>query len=197
MNREINCQKCRKPLSDKQFNTRGMTTCPSCDTPVHVDAFPAFFQSATPGNAGETLFTDDEASCFYHSQKKAVVHCQQCGRFLCGLCDLELNGQHLCAACVESGKKKGKINTLENHRTLYDSIALRLAFYPIITFYLTLPGAIASIIVAIKYWNAPTSILPRTKVRFVFAILIAILELAGWGAALWAFFMYVLPEIAK
>ena len=190
--KEINCPKCRKPLPENLFNTRGLTKCPTCQTPVHVDTFPALFQAATPGNVGETLLTDDDASCFYHPQKKAVVHCQQCGRFLCALCDLDLNGQHFCAACVESGKKKGKIKTLENHRTLYDSIALRVALYPIITFYLTLPGAIASIIIAIKYWNAPTSILPRSKIRFIFAILLSIVELASWGVGIWAFFTYVL-----
>ncbi len=192
MNKEINCPKCRKPLSDKQFNTRGMTKCPSCETPIHVDAFPARFQSATPGSTGETLFTDDEASCFYHSQKKAVVHCHQCGRFLCALCDLELNGQHFCAACLESGKKKGKIKTLENHRTLYDSLALQLALYPLLIFYLTLLSAPATIFVAIKYWNAPTSILPRSKIRFIAAILFAVIELAGWGFGIWAFFTYLL-----
>ena len=194
MNREINCLKCRKPLNEAQFNTHGLTKCPSCQTLVRVDTFPALFQNASPGGIGETLLTDDEASCFYHPQKKAVVHCQQCGRFLCALCDLDLNGKHFCASCLESGKKKGKIKTLENHRTLYDSVALRVALYPIMTFYLTLPGAIASIIIAIKYWNAPTSILPRSKIRFIFAILLSAFELAGWGVGVWALFTYLLKQ---
>ena len=70
------------------------------------------------------MLVDGEASCFYHPAKKAVLPCESCGRFLCAVCDVEMNGQHLCPACLASGKKKGRLKQLENRRTLYDSLAL-------------------------------------------------------------------------
>ena len=39
-----------------------------------------------------------------------------------------------------------------------------------------------ALFVAIRYWKAPPSILRRTKIRFVAAIIIALLQIAGWAA---------------
>jgi hypothetical protein len=96
------------------------------------------------------------------------------------LCDCELNGQHFCPACLETGKTKGKIKSLENQRTLYDGIALSLAIYPLLIFYFTLITAPAALVVAIRYWNAPRSIVHRTKIRYVAAIILASMQIAGW-----------------
>ncbi len=191
MNTVIECPKCQQPLPDELFNRSGMVNCPSCERPVRVLAFPALFAKVAQGSAGETLFSDDEAGCFYHPQKRAVVHCQNCGRFLCALCDIELNGQHLCTACLESGKKKGKLNTLENHRILYDSIALSLTTYPLLFVYLSLICAPIALFVAIRYWKAPSSIVRKGKIRFILAIVLAILELLGWAALFFAIFTYI------
>ena len=53
---------------------------------------------------------------------------------------------------------------------LYDKIALALAVYPMLLFYLTFFTAPMAIFVAIRYWKAPASILPRTRIRSVIAI---------------------------
>jgi hypothetical protein len=111
-----------------------------------------------------------------------------CGRFLCALCAVELHGQHLCPNCLETGKEKGKLKSLENHRTLYDAIALRLAIYPMILFFFwffTIITAPIALFVAIRYWNAPSSIVPRTKIRSIAAIVLASLQILLW--ILWIF----------
>jgi len=67
---------------------------------------------------------------------------------------------------------------------LYDNIALGLAVVPVLTcflFPLTSPVAVA---VAIWGWRKPSSLLPRTKARFILAILIASAGL-GLGIAYW------------
>ncbi|MCP4403169.1 MAG: hypothetical protein GY801_38415 [bacterium] len=194
MNTVIKCPKCRKVLSGEQFDRAELSACPSCKRLVQVQTFPVFFSKTTVGSVGESLMSDDEAGCFYHPHKRAIVHCQQCGRFLCALCDIEISGQHLCAACLESGKKKGKLKNLENHRTLYDSVALRLSLYPLLLFYPTFISAPATIFVAIRYWKTPGSIVRRSKVRFVVAIVIAILEIVAW-VLLFLFIFQVLPGI--
>lgn len=175
------CTKCNYALSENFFNTLTMKECPSCGVPLRVDVFPSLFKPLPAGRPGDTLVIDNESSCFYHPQKKAVIPCDNCGRFLCALCDIELNGQHLCPTCLEAGKKKGALKSLENHRVLYDSSALRLALYPILIWWLTLITAPVALFLAIRYWKAPSSIMPRTKIRFILAIVFASVQIVGWG----------------
>ena len=168
-------------LTESVFNRAELTPCPTCAVPLQVEIFPALFRRTASGRDGEALMVDGESSCFYHPQKKAVLPCQGCGRFLCALCDCELRGQHFCPACLEVGRKKGKIKSLENQRTLYDSIALSLAILPLIIFYFTVITAPMALYIAIRYWNAPRSIVHRTKIRYVLAIFFAALQILGWG----------------
>ncbi|MCI0606204.1 hypothetical protein L0156_24725 [bacterium] len=89
--------------------------------------------------------------------------------------------KHLCPPCIESGKQKGRIKTLENRRTLYDSIALSLSILPLLIFYFTIITAPIAIYMVFRYWNAPTSILHRTKWRMVVALIFSASQLVGWG----------------
>jgi hypothetical protein len=177
----ISCTKCRASLPPEIFNRPGLVPCPACSSPLQVEIFPALFRRIAPGAAGEALLEETESSCFYHPQKKAVLPCDACGRFLCALCDCELDGRHFCPACVEAGRTKGKIKNLENQRVTYDKLALGLAVFsfvpPIIYFcWLTAPMAIYF---SIRHWNSPLSIVGRTKIRFVLAIIIALLDIAA------------------
>jgi len=167
------------------MNRAELTPCPSCGSPLQVEIFPAFFKRIAPGRQGESLMVEGESSCFYHPQKKAVVPCQACGRFLCALCDCELHGRHFCPACLEVGKQKGKISSLENKRTLYDGIALSLAIVPMLIFYFTIITAPMALYLAIRYWNAPRSIVHRTKIRYIFAIILASLQIIGWAIGIY------------
>src|SRR5258708_7324116 len=131
------CPKCKSPLTEIVLNRPELTPCSACAAPLHVEIFPALFRRSGPAREGEAVLLETEASCFYHPQKKAVLPCEGCGRFLCALCDCELHGQHFCPACLDTGRKKRKIKSLENERTLYDSIAFSLAVLPIlITFFI-------------------------------------------------------------
>jgi hypothetical protein len=134
---------------------------------------------------GDSLQTDDEASCFYHPEKKAVVACESCGRFICSLCEISMAGRRLCPNCMELGRNQEKIAELVTHRSLHDQIALSLAIVPLLIYFITLITAPMAIYFSIRHWKSPTSILPRwSKVRFVFAILIGLLELGIWAAVL-------------
>ena len=178
---EISCTKCHAPVPAASYNTPDLAPCPSCHAPIKIDLFPAFFRGLRPGKPGEAL-TDDQASCFYHLQKKAVILCDHCGRFLCALCDVELGGKHLCPACLETGRKKGKIVNLDRHRVLYDVTALRLALYPIITLWFTVVTAPIALYLAIRHWNSPGSIVKPSKIRFVLAMVLSSLQILGWAA---------------
>jgi hypothetical protein len=162
------------------MNSAELSACSSCKALLRADVYPALYKSLPVGLSGEALHMDKEASCFYHPRKKAVIPCSACGRFLCALCDVKFNGNHLCPACLEKGKTKRKIKNLENHRTCYDTIALLVATLPMLIYWFTILTAPLTIFLTVKFWKAPSSIIPRTKVRFVLAALIAGLQITGW-----------------
>ncbi len=174
------CPRCKTALTESVLNQPELIPCPVCAVPLQVQVFPALFRQATAGRDGEAVLMETESACFYHPQKKAVLPCEGCGRFLCALCDCELHGQHFCPACLEVGRKKRKIKSLENERTLYDSIALALAVVPLVIFYLTFITAPAALYVAFRFWNAPRSLVHRSRIRLVLAIIFASLQIAGW-----------------
>src|SRR5881396_716543 len=182
------CPKCKTVLPEDALNRVSLTECPACQTLLQVEIFPALFRENAPAQAGELQLVEGEATCFYHDSRKAVLPCHGCGRFLCGLCDCELNGDHYCPACLDAGKTKGKIKSLENRRTLYDSIALSLAVLPLVIFFFwffTIVTAPMALFIAIRYWNAPRSIVHRTRICYVVAMTVASVEIAAWGIGIY------------
>ena len=185
------CPKCRSPIGEGSFGGQDFFPCPSCSSALKLEIFPALFRRAQPGRDGEVLVVEGESSCFYHPQKKAARPCDGCGRFLCTLCDCELHGQHFCPACLEAGRTKGKIKNLENRRTCYDRLAMALAVYPIALSilyvgFLVMPlTAPATLFVAVRYWNAPGSLVRRGRARSIVAIVVALLEIAAWVALIY------------
>ena len=161
-------------------NTHSLKSCPSCEGLLRADVFPALFRPISKGRAGQALQMDKEAGCFYHPRKKAVVPCAVCGRFVCALCDVALNGRHLCPGCFEKGRTRGKIKHLENHRTCYDSIALIVAVTSIFVYWISIFTAPLVIYLVVRHWKTPSSIIRRTKIRFVLALILAGLQITGW-----------------
>lgn len=160
------------------LNLADLSPCPACQTPIQIEVFPALFRPAAVGRDAEAVLVEGESSCFYHPQKKAVLPCDSCGRFLCALCDCEVAGQHLCPSCLDAGRTKRKIKSLEKSRTLYDSVALALTTYPALAcLWPSLLTAPVAVFVVIRYWRTPLSIVPRTKIRYVLALILAVLEI--------------------
>ena len=146
--------------------------------------FPALAKGPDPVDYGDSIQADSEASCFYHPEKKAVIVCESCGRFLCSLCEIDTTGRKICPNCFELGRSRERITELIAERTLYDQIALSVAVLPLLMFFITILTAPMAIYISIRHWKAPTSIVGRTKVRFVLAILISLVEMGGWTAVL-------------
>lgn len=110
--------------------------------------------------------------------------CEGCGRFVCGLCDLELNGRHVCPVCLETGQKKSKYKDLENSRVLWDHVALMVALLPLLLgLWPSIIGAPIALYLVLRYRKAPCSLTGKSNLAFVAAGLFALLELAGWAAA--------------
>ena len=183
----VSCAQCRTPLSDL-FNAGELRPCPGCGVPTLVEVFPALFRARAVGAAAETILTEGDAGCFFHPQKKALVPCEGCGRFLCALCDVELHGQHLCPACLEVGRKQGRLKNLENHRDLYDRTALLCATLPLLLgLWPSIVGAPFALFLVVRHWNAPGDYVQPGKKRLVLAGILATLQMLGWIA----FFLFL------
>ena len=181
----MNCLRCNAPLPPSAINTDRLVPCGVCGAKTRADLFPAALKTTEQAETGQALVDGQSASCFYHPDKKAVVPCGSCGRFLCALCDVDFSGEHLCFTCLESGKKKKKRVDLENHRTLYDGIALRLALVPMVIFWFTALTAPAALYIAVRHFNTPTSIIPRTRIRYIIAGVVSILQIAAWAVGIY------------
>jgi uncharacterized paraquat-inducible protein A len=138
------------------------------------------------GEAPAALQGETGASCFYHPQSRAAKVCEDCGRFLCALCDLEVDGRHICPRCFNKVE-----NTVEPRRVMYDSVALAMSTLPALLFWPALIGAPWSLFIVFRRWNAPGSMVPRTKIRFILAALFALTEI-GFVV----FFIYILTQVS-
>jgi hypothetical protein len=172
----IACAACSWPVPRDLWNREEGVRCRGCGNTVRVSAFPAIDRT-TAGEVPEALHAETEAGCFYHPQSRAAKVCEECGRFLCALCDLEVEGRHICPRCFESGLSAHKIETAEPRRIMYDSIALALATLPFVLIWPALIGAPWSLFIVLRRWNAPSSVVPRTKIRFILAALFALAEI--------------------
>jgi hypothetical protein len=181
----LTCGACDAPVPYEAINGAAPVPCRRCGAQVEAAVFPALFNEIKPGTSGERVLFDDESSCFYHTGKKAVVPCDICGRFLCALCDIELNDQHLCPSCIDAGKNKGKMEELESQRMRYDRLALALALLPIVFFipmiYFTFFTAPAALFVTLRHWKTPLSPVRPWRWRFVVAFLLGIMEISAIG----------------
>lgn len=162
------------------YNQAVFSACPNCGAKFLALAFPAIFSSVKTSPARGTAAAEGEAGCFFHPEKKAVIHCASCGRFLCSLCDIELGSSHLCPDCVTSQKESGKREDLITRRVLHDRVAFTLSVYPILFVWPTIVTAPAALYYTVRHWKSPLSILPRTRIRFVFAFFMALLQVAAW-----------------
>jgi len=183
------CNACLSALPNPPVNATGALLCPACGVELRATIFPALFRKPEKGQAAERILVDGEASCFYHTAKKAVSACENCGRFLCALCEIKLADRLLCPACIESGKRKEKLDPLSTRRILYDEIALALVVFPVVFFclfpYIGWCTAPFGVFLAAKHLKTPQDkTLPRGQAKAVVAAVLGVLEFVAWVVAL-------------
>jgi hypothetical protein len=74
---------------------------------------------------------------------------------------------------------------------MYDTIALALATLPFLLIWPALLGAPWSLVIVFTRWNAPSSVVPRTKIRFILAAFFALAEIA-----LIVFIIYMMTQVS-
>jgi hypothetical protein len=183
------CPRCGRDLPAGAFEPGG-ASCSSCQTYVEAAVFPALFRKAASSLYEPVV--SDEAACFFHADRIAVSSCARCGRFLCALCRISwADGEEVCTACLEiatQSKTPGlsppqpdaQPSALASSRFHYDSLALAIATVPVLTWVFSLLTAPLALGFALFTWRRQSSIVPRTKLRFIAAILCSLLTIAGW-----------------
>lgn len=147
---------------------------------MRADLFNAFYRPADSGATLDHIQEQGQAECYNHPGRPAKVPCGQCGRLLCELCAVELDGRNLCFDCVKTGRDDRQVARLDTRCTHYDSMALTLALVPMLFVFPTIVTAPATLYVALRYWKRPSTVLPRSRWRFIVAILLAVAQMAGW-----------------
>jgi len=182
------CTRCGAPLPQGPAGTAVMTECPVCRAEHEVMVFPALQKARGGGPEAQPVLTAGEAACFYHAEKRAVVPCDACGRFLCALCDVQLGEKHFCPACLEAGRDARQLGPVERGRVRYDQIVWAMLVLPLpfcmVVAPVTATGAMG---LALWKWRAPGSLVVNTRARLTVAMLLAVVELGAttwfWGQA--------------
>jgi hypothetical protein len=174
----VPCARCSTPLPKWELASGGEAVCYSCGSANHVRVYPALFAQPAPAEA--QIAAEGDAACFDHPGKRAVAACQQCGRFVCQLCAIEMHGGSWCPTCVAAGAGAARVARAEPSRTLFDSIALTLPLASIIMWPLTVFAGPSSVVLSLLKWRQPLSLVRRSRWRFVVAILLGLAETAGW-----------------
>ena len=185
----IHCPKCGLALPATAAELASVQQCPSCARFTRVVVFPAFGRPVASGAAAQRVMIDGESTCFYHPQKQAHALCDNCGRFICAMCDLDVYDAHLCPQCLQSGAEKGRVKSLERSRVRYDQIASSLLILPLVFCWFVLPVTSLAVLGLVGWkWKAPGSLVDNTRVRFIIYGLIAVVELIG-SSLMWWFTM--------
>lgn len=182
----LNCPSCGVTLPAALTEMASLAECPACARKMRVYAFPALHRPQAAAVTAPRAVLDGEATCFYHPQKRAQVPCDNCGRFLCAMCDLDVLDAHLCPQCLESGAEKGRLKSLERTRTRYDQIASALLIAPLVFCWFLVPLTSLAVLGLVGWkWKSPGSLVDNSRLRLTVCSVIAVLELIGSSIMWW------------
>jgi hypothetical protein len=168
----VNCPACGSELELHDIEGGRSERCLKCEREIYGMILPRAVaepaRPATPQIAGS-----QEATCFFHDDKAAERSCDVCGRFVCALCDLELEARHLCPNCFNQQMAAGKLETMKTREVLHDSLALGIAFLSWLfwMFGFVIVAIPAIIYLMVRYWSEPrNSPVPRWPWRYIAAL---------------------------
>ena len=182
----LRCPACDGDILISELQRAETNSCPTCEKALTVRLYPALTRKETT-NAGRRILLKEESACFFHESKQAESLCEDCGRYLCALCEIVFEGKTLCPACLETAQEKETMDGLVRERFRHDSFALILALLPILFWPITIITAPVAIVYAIFRWNSARSLVRSGNGVFAAAILLGLAQIGFW--LLWIFFV--------
>ena len=179
------CPKCNAALDPGTLAGGSGTMCPHCRSEIHGAIFPAFWKGpADPAGPAQQAL-EGEAVCFFHSENRAALSCERCGRFICALCEFNVGQRRICPMCLSSGLAGEQLPELIPWRFIWSDAALVTGLLPLVLGifmwpFIVFSGA-AAIFLALFGWKRPGS-LPRGRRRWaaVVGIVGGALQIAIW-----------------
>lgn len=175
------CLGCSHPLPLTEITSPDGALCPRCQTRQRGRTFPVAFAPVSTEEPANAL--DGEAVCFHHSTKRAVVPCDQCGRFLCSLCQFTIGQHHLCPSCIAAERSR-QTGRWVGRRLNLDSVALSAATVPMLGIWTTIAGGPVAIYLGIRALSQPPGPVPRGRSRAIVAIILGAIQVLAWAALL-------------
>ncbi len=188
----ISCSKCQTRVAAEAIGGEQPFPCPGCESPLQIWAFPRLLSGVPEGKPAAPVTSDAEATCFFHEGNRAEMPCEACGRYLCAICDLEIDGSHLCPTCVDGDQGMSLPDRLVRERVLWDSVVLSLSILPMLIFYITLFTAPMTLFLGFRHLRTPTSLVRHTRFRLYLGLSIAGLQVVGWLSGLGYLIMRVM-----
>ena len=183
----LTCPRCSASLPFNLFVAGQPGECPACHAQVDAYVFPNFHKKPASRPLIH-LAEDNQAVCYFHSRYRAMHPCDYCGRFLCEICVISVGSRLLCAECLSQLRKQRDETGLVQFAALYDNVALFLVIVPVLTlffWFLTIFSAPVSLFLSFYYWSRQWNLLPRSRIRFVIAILVSLLLITLWALAIY------------
>ncbi len=190
------CPQCHQLLSDSHYSSGSTQPCPQCRAPSRLVLFPALAAPRRRKQQPEPLIDSEASSCLYHPDYKASSICNSCGAFICQLCEIHLQNEPICPACLERQSLGDKNRILKKNHYLWDNISLALALFvpaSLALWFLSLFTAPCALYLAIRHWKDPGLLRKPSKLRLALAALLALLQIAAWILL----FLYLLNALSK
>lgn len=171
--RRLTCPRCQADWPEGEAHR-----CAACGFTLHADWFPAAFRPRTvpaPTGAAESPGSTTDPVCYLHPQRRASVPCDQCGRLVCGLCEVQAGPRHLCPPCFDAAQTRAD-GELPSSRTLYGRIALGLSVIPLFP-----PTALAALVVLAVGRGKPGSLVRPSRFPARVALVLALLQLTAFS----------------
>lgn len=157
--------------------------CRSCGRNNTATSFPALHvdPSAQPPSLPAEPPAEGEAACFYSPNRRATKVCSHCGVLISDIWSAHWGSDVVCLKCLDHLRDTAADARFEKGRPLWDNVALATALVPgtLIFYWAAFITAPAALFLSIRYWNAPRSLVPRSRLRIAAALILSLLQVGA------------------
>lgn len=177
----IDCQSCGYFIPLNKYVGKDAVNCPSCKKAIQIFIFPELFRPIVKGNSAESAIEGLDSSCFAHSDKKAKTICDECGSYICDLCEMPKEDKSICVKCFNKEVKVEEKSPFDRVYRRYSSIASQLLIFSVLIWFVSILAAPIALFISLRFRNAEEGFFKgkRKKQKITYAV-IASMILTCW-----------------
>ena len=175
----LSCPVCRLAKSIGLSADSGEAKCKGCDREVKGRVFPRAFAPVGPPPVPVASPVPGDSVCFYDAEQKATCLCNQCGVLVSDAWSASWGSRKVCLRCLEKLRAGGKDRDFESNRVMWDNVCLLLVLAPLnpVVYFLVIITAPAALVIGLRSWNRPRSLISRSRFRLIFALILASIQI--------------------